>query len=121
MFHEIKDVKQEPGPGRRRWFESDHFDLVVWLEPDERIAGFQLCYDFGRGERALTWREGGGFAHNMVDTGTESPFKNCTPILVADGEVPWSEVTSRFTARSGSLEPALRDFVLTKLQSSRLR
>lgn len=115
MFQEIRNVRQEPGPGRRRWFESDRFDLVVWLEPDERIAGFQLCYDFGRGEHALTWREGAGFAHSAVDTGSASPFKNCTPILVADGVVPWDDVAACFAARSATLEPALRDFVRERL------
>jgi hypothetical protein len=119
MFHEIKNVRQEPGPGRRRWFESDNFDLVVWLEPGGRIAGFQLCYDFGRGERALTWREGAGFTHNAVDSGEGTPLKNCTPILVADGKVPWGEVRTRFAERSSSLEPALRAFVQEKLQPQR--
>jgi hypothetical protein len=119
VFHEIKNVKQEPGPGRRRWFESDHFDLIVWFDAAERIAGFQFCYNFGRGEQALTWREGGGFAHSSIDTGSESPFKNCTPILVADGAVPWKDVTDRFVARSASLEPALREFVQDKLKSRR--
>ena len=119
VFHEIKNVRQEPGPGRRRWFESDNFDLVVWLEPGDRIAGFQLCYDFGRGEHALTWRDGCGFAHAAVDSGEDSPLKNCTPILVADGQVPWPEVQRRFTERCGSLEPELRDFVQDKLQAKR--
>jgi hypothetical protein len=115
VFHEIKHVKQEPGPGRRRWFESDALDLVVWLDAAERIAGFQFCYDLGRGERALTWREGGGFVHNAIDTGSASPFKNCTPILVADGAIPWREVSDRFAAHSDSLEPKLREFVEGKL------
>lgn len=121
MFHEIKNVKQESGPGRRRWFESDHFDLVVWLDAADELTGFQLCYDFGRGERALTWREGAGFAHNAVDTGTDSPFKNCTPILIADGNVPWGEVAERFAARSDTLEPGLREFVRTKLAAGQMR
>jgi hypothetical protein len=121
MFHEIKNVRQEPGPGRRRWFESDQCDLVVWLEPGDRIAGFQLCYNFGRGEHALTWRDDAGFAHNAVDSGSASPLKNCTPILVADGQVPWGEVVNCFAARSGSLEPALREFVQAKLQTGGTR
>jgi hypothetical protein len=119
VFHEIKHVKQESGPGRRRWFESDRCDLVVWFDAAERIDGFQLCYDLGRGQHALTWRVGSGFAHNAIDTGTASPFKNCTPILVANGVVPWSELRALFAARSGTLEPALRDFVTDALRIAR--
>lgn len=52
MFREFEGVRQEPG-GRRRWFESDGCDLVVWYEPDA-ISGFQLLYATGNGERALT-------------------------------------------------------------------
>ena len=58
MLHEIKNVRQEAGGGRRRWFESEGMDVVVWMDGDGAIIGFQLCYDFGQGERALTWREG---------------------------------------------------------------
>jgi hypothetical protein len=121
VFREIKNVKQEAGPGRRRWFESEHLDLVVWLDPAERVSGFQLCYDLGHGEHALTWHDGQGFAHSAIDTGSDSPFKNCSPILVADGAVPWGEVLHRFTDRSGSLEPSLREFVRERLVSATAR
>ncbi|MES2693667.1 MAG: hypothetical protein V4773_09350, partial [Verrucomicrobiota bacterium] len=71
MLREIKNVRQEPGEGRRRWFESDGLELVVWLDARGRMTGFQLCYDSGRHEHALTWREGGGFSHDRVDPGEE--------------------------------------------------
>jgi hypothetical protein len=114
MFREFKHVKQELGTGRRRWFESEHFDLVVWLNDREDIDGFQICYELGFGEHALTWRPAAGFAHHVVDQGPVS-YHPCTPILVADGKVPWSEVITLFEKHSSSLEPALREFVHEKL------
>ena len=115
MLHEIKSVKQERGPGRRRWFESDDLDLVVWLDRNDAIIGFQLCYDFGDGEHALTWRVEAGFAHSVVDTGEETPLGNRTPVLEPDPSVPWQEIVRLFEQRSGSLEPALRQLIRARL------
>ena len=115
MLHEIKNVRQEHGAGRRRWFESEGFELVVWLDRDERVTGFQLCYDLGRGEHALTWRAGTGFAHSSIDPGDESPFVNRTPILEPDGNPPWAELAYLFDERSDPLEPELRQLIHDKL------
>lgn len=111
MFHEIKNVKQEPGDGWRRWFESEGMELVVWLGPDDRVTGFQLCYDQGHGEHALTWRDGAGFAHSAVETGDLTPLKNETPVLQPDGHVPWAEIARMFDDRSEGLEPPLRQMI----------
>jgi hypothetical protein len=115
VLHEIKDVRQERGAGRRRWFESDGLDLVVWLDARNVISGFQLCYDLGRGEHALTWRPDAGFAHHAVDQGDATPLKNEAPVLVPEGGVPWADVARLFDERSGELEPRLRELVRTKL------
>jgi hypothetical protein len=115
VLHEIKNVKQEAGAGRRRWFESDGLDLVVWLNADDAVDGFQICYDLGHGEHALTWREGVGFAHSAVDAGDETPLKNKTPVLSPDNLVPWSEIARLFDDRSASLEAPLRQLVHDKL------
>lgn len=115
MLHEIKNVRQENGAGRRRWFESDGLELVVWLDGTEAVIGFQLCYDLGESEHALTWRAKAGFAHSAIDTGDESPFVNRTPILQPDGNVPWAAIEQLFGARSSTLEPGLRQLVHDKL------
>ncbi len=115
MFKEIRHVKQEAGAGRRRWFEADDCELVVWLELDGRVGGFQFCYDFGTDERALTWRAGAGFVHSVVDQGDATPFKNETPVLMPDGEVPWSDIRHRFEAHREGLDAGLRDFVRKRL------
>jgi hypothetical protein len=115
VLHEIKNVKQERGGGSRRWFESDGLHLVVWLDPSNTVTGFQICYDLGKGEYALTWRAEQGFAHHAIDQGDETPLKNASPVLVADGSVPWSEVRQLFDRRSGDLEAPLQQLVRTKL------
>jgi hypothetical protein len=115
MLKEFNRVRQEP-TGRRRWFEDDAMELIVWLDAADVPEGFQLCYPgAGRREHALTWRAADGFAHNRVDTGDTRPDKNMAPILVADGEVPWERLQRDFAARSAELEPALREFVGAKL------
>ncbi len=119
MLREYKQLKQESGPGSRRWFESDGFDLIVWLDRTGSITGYQICYDFGRGEHALTWRSGEGCSHHRVDTGDTSPLGNESPVLVADGNVPWQQLTNVFNARSGTLDASLRELVRRTLQPER--
>lgn len=117
MFREFKGVRQEPG-GRRRWFEAEDLELVLWLGARGEPAGFQLLYALPDGERALTWRRGRGFAHSRVDDG-ETRLTKMTPILVADGTVPWFEVETRFRQHAGSLEPGVAALVLAHLQRRR--
>jgi hypothetical protein len=115
VLREFTQLKQEPAAGMRRWFESDGLDLVVWFDDAGAIAGFQICYDFGRGEHALTWRRNEGCFHHAIDAGDSSPLKNETPILVPDGAVPWTELREAFRDRSPTLDPALRQLVSEKL------
>ena len=116
VLKEIRNVRQERGAGRRRWFESEGFELVVWLDDAGACEGFQVCYDLGRGERALTWRPGIGFAHNEVDQGDDyEGGSKKSPILVANGAVPWPEITRLFSERGTGLETELRELVGSRL------
>jgi hypothetical protein len=115
VLHEIKAVSQERGAGSRRWFESDGLELVVWFDATSVIVGFQLCYDLGAGEHALTWRAHNGFIHSRVDAGEETPLANLTPVLEPDGAVPWSEIARLFEQRCGNLDAALREAVRQRL------
>ena len=119
VLQETPNVRQEPAGGRRRWFEDDvlPLELIVWYGAAEEIEGWQICYDFGGGEHALTWRPGSGFVHRAVDTGSSGPWSNPTPILVADGRVPWSEISRRFGECSASLEPALHAHITSRLDA----
>lgn len=117
-FRENKDVRQEPG-GKRRWFEAPDIELVVWYDSAVPQTEFQLIYWLPDGERALTWRNGGGFNNCRVDPGDESPFRNETPILQPDGVVPWPYLEVLFRQRAESLEPDLRQHILGRLQARR--
>lgn len=122
VLREIKSVKQEPGIGRRRWFESEAFDVVIWFDGADEVIGFQLCYDLGRGEHALTWRRDGGFVHSVVDAGDEASFGKLTPVLEPASEpVPWSELLAMFDARSDPLEPELRGLLRARLAGGAVR
>lgn len=114
-FREFKAVRQEPR-GHRRWFEASDIELVVWHDDHGRHAGFQLLYQQEHEERALTWLPATGFAHSRVDSGDELTKKQ-SPILIPDGAVPWEFIVDRFQRHAGSLEPDLRDFVLTRLRA----
>jgi hypothetical protein len=119
MLKELRHVRQEPIAGHRRWFDDDvlPLELIVWYDAQDAIEGFQLCYNLGGGEHALTWRREVGFAHSEVDSGSSGPFANRTPVLTPNGIVPWAELTRRFAASSATLEPALRDLVDAHLQT----
>ncbi len=115
---EYKNVRQVPGQGLRRWFEGNLSELVVWYRPDAKtVEGFQILYRTQGLERALTWREGEGFDHSQVDSGTSSPFKNLTPILLPNGTIPWPRILADFAADSAALEPELRAFVQRRLEA----
>ncbi len=117
MLAEFKQVKQETGGGRRRWFEDEAMELIVWYRGEETLDGFQLCYPGeDRRERALTWRLGRGFSHAVVDAGDTRPDKNLTPVLMPDGAVPWAKLAAEFALRAAGIEPTLRDFVIERMR-----
>ena len=62
MLRENRNVRQEPGH-RRRWFEDDGLELIVWLDGADEVEGFQLC----RAGRALTWRRDVGFTIGITN------------------------------------------------------
>jgi hypothetical protein len=114
---EVSTVSQAAGEPRRRWFVSDGFDLVVWWDPAGQPSGFQLCYDQGGSERALTWRPEHGFTHQAVDDGERGRGKyKAIPILLDDRPFDANPVAARFTAESAELPSAVADFVIKKLR-----
>lgn len=118
MLKEFFGVKQETGL-KRRWFEDEGMDLVVWHDEAGAVNGFQILYGHGDSEHALTWRAAGGFSHNRVDQGDTRAHMKLSPILVPDGVVPWARITTEFAARSAKLEPALRELVQGKLKENK--
>ncbi len=116
MLAEIGRVRQDNRELHRRWFRDDYFDLFAWQWPDGRISGFQLCYDLPAYERVLSWRQDAGFSHHRIDSGEQSPYKNMTPIMVADGELPVNDVLGEFVVRAAAIDPAVRDTILARLR-----
>ena len=115
-FIEIRNVSQAAGEPRRRWFVSDAFDLVVWWDASGQPSGFQLCYDQGGSERALTWQPDCGFTHRAVDDGERGWGRyKAIPILLADGPFAANQVAARFAVESAELPPEVADFVIKKL------
>ncbi|MEQ1775063.1 MAG: hypothetical protein ABL891_14900 [Burkholderiales bacterium] len=115
MLREIGNVHQQDPALRRRWFCDDYFDIFVWEKPGGAIVEIQLCYDRTLRERVLRWRDSAGFAHHGIDGGDQSLFKNMTPIMVADGVFPLTDVLERFDARATHIEPRIRDFIRERL------
>jgi hypothetical protein len=115
MLREIVTSQPTHEP-HRRWFSNDDFDLVVWFDDVGAIAGFQLCYDRSKVERALTWNTVDGYRHFRVDTGEATPLKNLTPLLVSSPEFPKDRVIAGFVEAANALEPTIRSFVIERLQ-----
>jgi len=83
MFSETPNVRQIKGEPRRRWFSDEDLELIVWFGEDDRIVGFQLCYEIEKQPKALTWRESGGFLHSGIDDGeNRGRHHKATPILI---------------------------------------
>lgn len=112
-------IRLKEGDLPRRWIADDFFDLIVWYRPDASVHGFQLCYDKGRDERALTWLVGRGFSHSRIDPGDDLPTEHRSPVLLLGGTFPAALVIAEFRARSRALSPAIRRLVLSRLREYR--
>lgn len=116
MLKEFTRVRQD-AKSFRRLFRDDRYDLYIWYPDQEmkRITGFQLVYKSGTDEKALTWTETEGFLHTKIDDGDKKT--NQSPILVADGLFEYSTVYPGLAAQIGDVEPAIRSFVMDKIDS----
>jgi hypothetical protein len=121
MLTEIRDTRQIPGEGFRRWFTDARMDLIVWYtNKNGRIIGFQLCYDKDEDEKALTWTREAGFSHERVDDGGDRGYSHKgTPLLMPDGEFPAGRVVRDFTLLAEEIEEPLRRFVVEVLEHYR--
>lgn len=110
-FTEIKHVQQIEGEPRKRWFQSDYFDLFVWYNRDDSLWGFRLCYDRCYGEHSLTWKsETGSVSHHSIEA-TGPGYYPSTPMLAdPDRQVP-AEVLERFDREGSTLPDDLRTLI----------
>lgn len=116
MLSEISPVRQVEGEPPRRWFSSDFFDLILWYEHDGTPLGFQLCYDLGRFERALTWRSQDHFTHLGVDSGEGRSLRHKgSAMLVPDGSFDAAEIGARFRRENAAVPAEISALVLDKI------
>ena len=114
---EFQNVSQVPGDPPRRWFTSEDLDLIVWCDESGRPSAFQLCYDKGASERALTWTAERGFCHMAVDDGERIRGKHkLSPILVKEVPFSASVITKHFAQASTGLPAGFAEFVNMRLQ-----
>ena len=115
MLREIRDVKQVPGEPRRRWFSDEAFDLIVWFEPEDRIVGFQLCYDKGTEQKALTWLKEAGVQHSRIDDGDNPGKMKASPVLEANGPFDREGIGRRFVEIRGDVPEEIADRVYDRI------
>jgi hypothetical protein len=115
MLHKIRAVRQDEASRERHWFQDDFFDLFVWTDESGTIVAFQLCYDRLNHERVLAWNATSGFSHRGVDDGENTPLKNMSPIMVADGRFAAERIAAEFGRRAKKLDSRLHDFIYGKI------
>lgn len=126
MFREITVAKQaETGP-KRRWYQSDYFDLFVFYyrhseradaHADREFVGIQLCYDIRRNQRSLEWKKESGFSHHRVSKGgdTLDDHGASASLLEQGGAFDSQAVIGRFMRECEGLPPLIRKLVMEKL------
>ena len=118
MLTEMTNARQIPGEPARRWFMSPTMDLIVWHDDNDEITGFQLCYDKGSHEKAITWSVGKEPTHAAISTGEDLVMKHKeSPILVADGTPDYSYIAAHFQSHSAKLPSAIVDLVMRILST----
>ncbi|MCA1565337.1 MAG: hypothetical protein LC803_06835 [Acidobacteria bacterium] len=116
MLREIRNVKEIPGQGVRRWFNDEHLDLFVWYDAGGRIIGFQLCFDKDtRDERALTFTEDEGYSLDHVST-EASVCDLGSPVMVRAGGFSCRRLIEQLGERGVTLERSLYDYLRKKLE-----
>ena len=112
MLKEIPVTSENDEPCKR-WFTDHETDLFVWLDNDNNIIKFQVCYNKGKNEHALTWVKEQGFSHHAVDDGEEKVMKmKKSPILVQDGLVNLQDINDMFSSIGRELPAFIYNFVL---------
>jgi hypothetical protein len=122
MLKEIPHIRQIEGEPRRRWFENEYFDLIVWFDQDGGILEFELCYDKHKNQRALRWQKSEQYSHFRVDDGEHHAGRGkASPILLRDPRFDGEKVLRRFELESAGLEESIATLVREKIAQCSLR
>ena len=112
MLKEAENTRRIPGESYRRWFSDKTCDLIVWYSTDKKFIGFQLCYQDGSHERALTWFKDLGYSHNRVDNGEDIALQyKMSPILIPDGTFNKEAVLRLFMKKSKEMDQEVTRFI----------
>jgi hypothetical protein len=119
VLSELKNVRQVPGEGFRRWFRDGVFDLIVFYPSrnQEQICGFQLCYRPDKnGEKVFSWNED-GYSHNKIDDGETEPLHSkMSPVFVPDGVFDAQTILPLFLAAARFIDPRITEEVETRIR-----
>ena len=120
MLREIVNVKQLKDEPRRRWFSSASLDLFIWYDDDDSIIQFQVCYDKGPKERALTWHHERGLMHHTVDDGENRTFRmKGSPIMINDSDFDVESIVTKFRELAGDIEFSTVNFIINTIHDSK--
>jgi len=116
MLTEVTYVRQIEGESHRRWFSDNFFDLIVWVNYEGSILGFQLCYNKDHDQCALTWQKDVGFQHDRVDDGENRIGRpKMAPILVPDGAFCSKEIVELLKKEGKMIDKKIATFVYEKI------
>lgn len=126
MFREINVSKQDKYGPKRRWYQSDYFDLYIFYirhsermdkHADREFVGMQLCYDIRRNQRTLEWKKELGFSHHAVKKGgdTLDDHGASAALLQKGGVFDAEKVIDRFMKDLPGLPAQVGTFVMKTL------
>jgi hypothetical protein len=125
VFREITVSKQADHGPKRRWYQSDYFDLFIFYyrhskradsKADREFVGLQLCYDIRRNQRTFEWKKDSGFSHHRVNKGSDtmSDHGASVSLLEKGGDFDAHAVLGRFMREAEGLPVIVRKFVMQK-------
>lgn len=118
MLSEIKNARQVPFEGFRRWFTDSDMDFIVWYEDESltTINGFQLSYDKASQEHALTWTVSAGFQLSRIDPGETVLGAKMSPVLIPATDFDYAKVLETFLSAAAAIEYGLVCLVRDHIQ-----
>ena len=103
MLAEVKNVRQIPEEGLRRWFMDNDMDLILWYDGDEKkMIGFQISYDKRSVQRTITWKSS--------DEGRTRSTLTC------DGPYNKKRIVRLLEQKGGELDEEILQFILLQLK-----
>ena len=114
MLREITSVKQEQTDTRKRGFQSSGLDLLIW-EDSAGISAFQLSYNRGGSERALSWKRTSNSLHVHVDNNKRPGKYPITPLLTRKETIVDRSTYHAICRELATLESAIQTLVTSQL------